>query len=146
MPHIREVVVRAPQGGLQRGAPSLVVVTARIKFTPLEQELGISYKTRIVLFEIDNKTDVIPVYPNWQGLEFFQGERGGRDQHLGFSPAFDMTASASNPEESIEHSFSPSLPGESDGRYELRALVVCVPNTGTAMKWSKTESVPILQS
>lgn len=138
MPHIKEVTVRTP-ALVAEDRNFDVDVEASIEFTRLERELGLSYNARIALYEIDGQMDVYSVQPNRQGLFLQRAARGDKDDFLGFSPSFRLTASDS--EETISHRFNVRASGESDRRLEIKALAVCVPETATAMKWSSEERV-----
>ncbi len=141
MPHIKEIAVHTPQDTIAHSNFD-VGVKADIEFTRLERELGLSYKARIALYEIDGQMDVYSVQPNWQQLFLQRAARGNKDDFLGFSPAFDLTASDS--EKTISHTFDVRSSLEPDSRMEIRALVVCVPETAVAMKWSGETRVSVV--
>ncbi len=144
MPHIKNVIIESDNSVL--GSPGSsnfdVVVRAEIGFSEVEQNLAINYNTRIALYEIDDTMDVYSVFPNGAGTLIQRASRGDKDDFLGFSSNKAISAQAGNV--TIEHQFSVRATLEPDRRMKLKALVVCTPDTATAMKWSGTKFVEVI--
>jgi len=86
--------------------------------------------------------DVYSAFPNNHELFLQRASRGDKDDFLGFSDSKSIIAESANA--SISHQFTVRASFEADLRMELKALVVCVPETATAMKWSSTERVQVI--
>ncbi|MBY5940312.1 hypothetical protein KUW00_05360 [Halomonas sp. DP5N14-9] len=138
MPYIKSVVISSPTAAIHN-TDFNIDVTAIIEFSALERQLGLSYKTTIALYEVDDTMDVYSVQPNWQRVFLQRAARGDKDDFLGFSPAIDMKADRA--EDKITHKFNVRAQMESDWTMEIRALVVCVPETSAAMQWSSQKSI-----
>lgn len=144
MPHITDVVVFTP--AIVQGSPGThdydVKVSATVAFSSKEQELGLSYNLIIALYEIDETMDVYSAFHNGNEVFLQRASRGDKDDFLGFSPNF--SAQAIEGDKTIEHVFSVRASFEADQHMELKALVSCVPETATAMKWSSTNRVQVI--
>jgi len=144
MPFIKKVDIASQP--IVQGNPGIqnfdVTVTAVIKFSEVERNIGLSYNARIALYEIDEKMDVFSVFPNNHQLFLQHASRGDSDDFIGFSNL--KAISARSNEATIKHIFSVRASSESDGKMELKALVVCVPDTATAMKWSPMKKVQVI--
>ncbi len=101
-----------------------------------------SYKTTIALYEIDDTMDVYTAFPNGHELFLKRAARGEKDDFLGFSNVKILQSQQG--EATVEHPFSVRATFEPDQEMELKALVVCVPDTATAMKWSPTRKVRVV--
>lgn len=142
MPRIEDLTITSPQA-TQIRATFAATVSAEVHFSEVEKQIGLTYQARILLFEANGQTDLLSLFPNGHGLHFQQMARDSKDDFLGFSPAFGLQAQADTA--SISHTFDAIRSKlEPDGQMDLRALVVCVPSTATAMKWSAVKHVPVL--
>ncbi len=119
-----------------------VTVKAKVSFSANERNLELKCNARIALYEIDETMDVYSVFPNGGQIFLQRASRGDRDDFLGFSRNF--TLNAQDGDTTIEHRFSVRSIIEPDTKMELKALVICVPETATAMKWSGTKSVQVV--
>ncbi|OZT72520.1 hypothetical protein [Vreelandella boliviensis] len=138
MPYIKSVDISTPSA-VTYNTYFNVGVSAVIEFSDLERQLGLSYKTSIALYEIDDRMDVYSIQPNWQRIFLQRAARGDKDDFLGFSPPIDMKADSA--EDTITHNFNVRAQVESDWQMEIRALVVCVPETSAAMQWSSQKKI-----
>ena len=143
MPHITEVNIDSSQI-VGKGHNFDVTVTAKIKFSEVERNIGLNYNATIALYEIDETMDVYSGFPNNHQLFLQRATRGGKDGFLGFSTTQKLSAQTGIVE--IKHRFSVAAIYEADGKMELKALVVCVPETATAMQWSSTKEVQVVIS
>lgn len=144
MPHITKVNISSQPIAVGSPQPNRfpVRVSATIEFSDLEQRLGLSYQTRFVLYEIDETMDVYTVFPNSHELFLQRASRGDKDDFIGFSENESIKADAAS--KTIEHKFDVRTSIEPDLKMELKALAICIPETATAMKWSETRNVEII--
>ena len=140
MPHITEVNIDSSQVVIT-GNDFVVTVIAKIKFSEVERNIGLNYNTTIALYQIDETMDVYSVFPNNHQLFLQRATRGGKDGFLGFSTTQKLSAQTGIVE--IKHLFSVTAIREPDKKMELKALVVCVPETATAMQWSSIKEVQV---
>ncbi len=139
MPRIKKVNINSAGAGVIFGQNIDVTVSATIMFSEVEKNIGLNYHVTIALYEIDDTMDVYSVFPNNNQLFLQRASRGNRDDFLGFSRPKPISAQTGEAE--ITHEFSVRGQIEPDRVMELKALVVCVPDTATAMKWSATEKI-----
>lgn len=146
MPFVSEVRIDTVPGILE-GREIFARVTADIGFTRLERELGLSYRVKIALYHIDGQMDVYSVQPNWEST-FLQREArsrpGGKDEFIAFSPSIEINNNDAA-RQTVSHGFDgiEAVPSRFGEVVRLKALVVCTPETATAMKWSDNRDVPI---
>jgi len=146
MPTIKEIQIDAPDRvAVHPGDPIDVTVRATIDFSEVERNLNLNYAVRIALYEIDGQMDVYSVFPNNdQQILIQRAARGDKDDFLGFSRRIDITAQ--NSQSTIEHTFQARSQFETDGMMDIRALVVCTPDTATAMQWSGQKQIEVLNT
>jgi hypothetical protein len=159
MPYIKDVDIQSGDSSIQpltAGSSSSdlgiddrvntfkVKVIANIEFSETEIRLGLSYSARVVLYEIDETMDVYSIFPNNHRLYLQRASRGDRDDFIGFSNP--ETVKAQQGGITISHLLPVRASNEPDRTMELKALVVCVPETATAMRWSSTKKVRITVS
>ena len=144
MPHIKTVNISSDS--TIQGSPGPhnfnVEVLAKISFSEVEKKIGLNYNVTIALYEIDDAMDVYSVFPNNHQLFLQRASRGDKDDFLGFSDTKSVNAQSGA--ETIRHKFSVRASFEADQKMELKALVICVPETATAMKWSSTKQVQVV--
>ena len=111
-------------------------VVSKIEFSDVEVNLGLNYSTRAVVYEIDDSTDVYSVFPNKADIFVQRASRGNQDDFVTFSSP--KTIQAQSGELTLVHRVTVRniQKLDADPIPELQALVVCVPDTATAMKWS----------
>lgn len=146
MPYINEVELNTVSGILA-GNTFNVRAQTDIGFTRLERELKLSYKVKFALYHIDGQMDVYSVQPNWGSLFLQRAARftpGDKDTYIAFSPAIDITNNDSR-RQRVQHTFEDikAKTAEYGEIINLKALVVCLPQTAAAMKWSNTKEVPV---
>ena len=144
MPHIKNVTISGPSTAQGSGGTNdfPAHVSATVKFSALEQSLGLSYQVKFALYEVDDTMDVYSAFPNNHDLFLQRASRGDKDDFVGMSRAQTIKADAA--EKTIDHSFNIRVSFEADQQMELKALAVCVPETATAMKWSSTKRVGVV--
>lgn len=144
MPYITKVNLSS-QSSAQGSAEAHnfdVTVFATIKFSATERNIGLNYNVKIALYEIDERMDVYSVFPNNRYLFVQHAGRGVEDDFLGISEPISISAQSNGG--TVEYRFSVRPSFEADHKMELKALVVCIPETATAMKWSSTKKVEII--
>ena len=149
MPFIQEVDIVSGDSNVGSSGSDLIIdervtnfkvkVIAKIEFSETEIRLGLSYSTRVALYEIDGTMDVYSAFPNNHKLFLQRASRGDRDDFIGFSNAETVNAQPGGV--TIIHVLSVRSSIERDRTLELKALVICVPETATAMQWSSTKKV-----
>lgn len=144
MPHI--AVINIQSNDIVQGSPGRhevgVYVTAKINFSDVEKRIGLNYHATIALYEVEGTMDVYTAFPNNHQLFLQRADRGGKDGFIGFSNTKKLSARTGTAE--IKHTFTTIAAHRNDGYMDFKALVICVPETATAMQWSSTKKVQVI--